>query len=204
MQSIAAFVPTLSNARPIGFANWRVAVSKSLIVFGTSHQVQGAKGHPRNVDDPTYSEFIEGLICGYQIDFLFEEASGLGPTTAEGVALLRLGAGHYLDVDPHRDKRSEHGLAAETGSIWPIDPCDPRRSLDVAVWEFLDEHAKRESFWLQRLTAQNFTRGLFVCGYLHTLSFAYVARSEGFKVTSLYYMPHHKLCTKQHLATPVS
>jgi hypothetical protein len=125
----------------------------------------------------------------------------LGPTTAEGLASSRLGAGHYQDVDPHRDKRSEYGLSADTGSNWPIDPCDASRVLDVATWEFVDEHAKRERFWLQRLKRQNFTNGLFVCGYLHTLSFPFAARSEGFDVKALYYMPHHKLCTRRHVVT---
>jgi hypothetical protein len=175
-------------------------VAKFLIVFGTAHRVQGAKRYEHNVDDPTYGEFVEGLMDRYGVDFLFEEASGCGPTTAEELALERLGAGHYLDVDPHPDKRSQHGLSAYIGTNWPIDPCDPTRTLDVATWEFIEEQAKRERFWLERLKGQNFANGLFVCGYLHTLSFAFIARSEGFDVKALYYMPHHKLCTKNHAA----
>jgi hypothetical protein len=45
-------------------------------------------------------------------------------------------------------------------SNWPIDPCDASRVLDVATWEFVDKHAKRERFWLQGLKSKLHQRAL--------------------------------------------
>src|SRR5713101_466648 len=174
-------------------------MDRLVVVLGTSHQVQGAENGRRNIKDPSYSVLVEKLVDTKEIDFIFEEASGLGPTTAERFALPRLGQDRYLDIDPHRDKRHEYGISVDTGSIWPIHPYDSSPAPDVANWENVHEHAKREELWLQTIKDQDFGKGLFICRFDHTLSFAFKLRSADFVVEALSYMPHHKLCTKQHL-----
>ena len=57
-------------------------------------------------------------------DFVFEEATGLGPTTAEGLSLKRLGPGRYLDVDPAVEQRDDYGISKDTDGQSAIDPCD--------------------------------------------------------------------------------
>jgi hypothetical protein len=62
-------------------------MSESVIVLGTHHELQGSKRRPGNIDDPLYEELIVHLIANQTIDFVFEEATGLGPTTAERLSV---------------------------------------------------------------------------------------------------------------------
>ncbi|MGC2803951.1 MAG: hypothetical protein WCA41_19100, partial [Candidatus Acidiferrum sp.] len=87
-----------------------------MIVFGTTHRLQGAVRGRSNIDDPSYAELIGRLISEHQIDFVLEEATGLGPTTAEKIALCRWGQNHYLDVDPLKGERTNYGISLGTGS----------------------------------------------------------------------------------------
>ncbi len=155
--------------------------------------MQGADKGRCNVDDPSYVDLIEQVVSGERIDFIFEETSGLGPTAAERLAQSIWGQNHYLDVDPPRGERQKHGISADTGEFYPIDPCDPEKSKDVAQWENVEEHIKREELWLQRIKDTAFAKALMICGSAHILSFAYRLRSAEFDVKALYYMPHHKL-----------
>jgi hypothetical protein len=56
-----------------------------ITVLGTSHRLQGARRED-NVDDPSYRRLVEKLISEELIDYVFEEACGLGPTIASVVA----------------------------------------------------------------------------------------------------------------------
>jgi hypothetical protein len=168
--------------------------NRFVIVFGTTHRLQGAVRGRSNIDDPSYAELIGRLISEHQIDFVLEEATGLGPTTAEKIALCRWGQNHYLDVDPLKGERTNYGISLGTGSWFAIDPEDSQKSKDVACWDYVEEHEKREKLWLQRVEGASFTRALMICGAAHLLSFSFRLRSAAFDVKALYYMPHHKLC----------
>jgi hypothetical protein len=169
-------------------------MSRFVVLFGTSHRLQGAVKGQSNVDDPTYAELVERLISEQQIDFILEEATGLGPTNAEKIALCHWGQNHYLDVDPPKSERTNYGISLETCLCFPIDPEDSQKSEDVACWDYVEEHEIREKLWLQRIVGASFTRALMICGAAHLLSFSFRLRSAAFDVKALYYMPHHKLC----------
>lgn len=162
------------------------------VVLGTSHQLQGIQNLSNSVADPDYADLVEQLICSYRIDFIFEEASGLGPTTAQGLA-ESLGPDCYLDIDPHRRDRPRFGIAQNTDSPQLIDPGDPSKAREIARWARLGDHAKREGLWLQRILERQFKNGLVICGFFHTLSLAFRLQSGGFETKACSYMPHHKL-----------
>jgi hypothetical protein len=164
----------------------------STVVLGTSHQLQGLQNLSNSVADQDYADLVEQLICLYQIDFILEEASGLGPTPAQRLA-ESLGPNRYLDIDPHRRDRQKFGIAQETDLPQLIDPGDPSKSREIARWTSLEDHAKREELWLRRILEHQFKNGLVICGFFHTLSFALRLRSAGFETRACHYMPHHKL-----------
>jgi len=55
---------------------------KTVILLGTAHRVQGAERGICNIEDPDYETLVAQLCREYAVDFIFEEASGLGPTIA--------------------------------------------------------------------------------------------------------------------------
>lgn len=167
-------------------------MARSIVVFGTSHALQGAANYPgKSVSSPGYSRLIQQLVKNRGIDCIFEEASGKGPTIASNLA----GSIPYLDVDASRENPGEPVFKAETGSLGiPIDPGDSSMSDDFYAWEFVKAQNMRENIWLQRIETQHFGSGLMICGYLHLLSFASKLMHAKFDVNSLYYMPHHRLC----------
>jgi hypothetical protein len=65
-----------------------------LTVLATLHVIQGAEKRVGNVHDPMYVALLNKLMVSESVDFIFEEASGLGPTIAEKLALERLAFGH--------------------------------------------------------------------------------------------------------------
>jgi hypothetical protein len=167
-------------------------VTRSILVFGTSHRLQGAACYPGvSVQAPPYSKLLGDMISSRSVDFIFEEASGMGPTTAQYLA----SAIAYVDVDlvPGTSKRHDAGIESGSPCI-PIDPTDPTMSKDVYWWEYVDPQAEREKFWLQRIEEREFTNGLMICGFAHLLSFAFRLRAAGFEVECLCYMPHPRLC----------
>jgi len=166
-----------------------------ITVLGTCHNVQGAeRWHGRKLDDTQYRVVLERLVD--ESDFVFEEATGLGPTTAERLSAPRLGAGHYLDLDPPLDQRFAFGLAERTGDQSPIDPCDP--NTDFCNSELVDPHARRENLWLHTIEEKTFDNGLLVCGFLHTLSMSFRLQSVGYTVRAFHYMPWNKFCQRRH------
>jgi hypothetical protein len=169
-------------------------MTQSVTIFGTVHQLQGAeRASWKNIEDPAYLGLVKERLAGK--DFVFEEASELGPTTAERLAEERFGAGHYLDIDPHKDKRLECGICI-TRQSFPIDP--GTLLTDYYHLEFESEQLKRENLWLGRMRGANFGNALLICGYLHTLSMAFKLRSEGFNVETWTYVPYLRLCPRPH------
>lgn len=166
--------------------------AKKIVVLGTSHQLQG-KNFPKAIDDQCYRDIVEQLISTFRIDFVFEEAAGRVPTDAELMVKSWPSPIGYMDIDPPEHEREKHGLSAETGSsfvvdLWQLPPC-------VAQTEFVDEHAAREEFWCKRISSQNFTCALVVCGHAHCLSLSFRLQGDGFKVENcINYIPHAKLC----------
>ena len=130
-----------------------------IVVFGTCHNVQGAqKWQGRGLDDAQYKVALGQLFEGK--DFIFEEATGLGPTTAETLTLNCLGAEHYLDIDPPVDQRNAYGLADHSGNSQPIDPYDPLT--DFLNEEPAGQQSIRETLWIRRVQEKTFQNGLLL------------------------------------------
>ena len=98
------------------------------------------------MDDPRFKELLDELIAEDGIDFIFEEATGLGPTTAEKLSPM-LGPDRYLDVDPPRNERVKFGIPENTNE--PLMLGSPVASPPTAVFAdrvFHELHAKREEW----------------------------------------------------------
>jgi hypothetical protein len=153
-------------------------------VLATLHVVQGAEKRFGNVHDPMYGALLEKLMISEGVDFIFEEASGLGPTIAEKLALERLAFGHYVDIDPAKNERVDFGIPANsTESLMIGSPT----SAAFANWQILDVHAKREELWLQRMRQRNFESALVICGLVHLLSFSQRLQNAQFSVQAINY-----------------
>ncbi|MGH9692407.1 MAG: hypothetical protein ACRD4C_15235 [Candidatus Acidiferrales bacterium] len=164
-------------------------MSKSVVVLGTLHQLQGDK-FTGYTNDPSYSMLVQNLIDSEKIDFVFEEASGRVPSIA-GKLAEPWGSPRYLDIDPPRTERSKYGIAEDTEDCSPIHVFDsPETYCELIV----DEHRKREELWLRRLRETEFERGLVICGIGHGLSFAFRLQSAGLPVKLFHYMPNHLVC----------
>jgi len=168
--------------------------TRLLIVLGTAHPLQMAENcpsHERNIDDPLYAQLIKHFLkeSVIPVDFVFEEASGCGPTAAEKIAdSLRV---KYMDIDPHPDKRHSDGLSRGTGQT--LNP-----PFDLVTRMFVDEQTKREEFWAQRIAKGQFQAGLVICGLVHSLSLSQRLTMQGFEVHAHYYVPYDKLCRRSH------
>ena len=164
---------------------------KAVILLGTAHRVQGAERGICNIEDRDYETLIEQLWLKYSVDFVFEEASGLGPTFAEKFALAKLGQNRYKDIDPSAADRKRPGIPSETGKDYRIG----KLNFDTNDWgsareELIDVQETREHLWLPFIREQTFTTGLVICGQAHLLSFAFRLKSYGFDVTAYSYMPY--------------
>ena len=160
-------------------------MNRLVVILGTTHELQNAENYPRKVDDPYFKVLLGMLVAEDGIDFIFEEATGLGPTTAETLS-LKLGPDRYLDVDPPRGERQKHGIPHDTNE--PIPLGSPFASPPVSVCAdvvFHDAHAKREEFWLQQITEQDFKKALMICGQNHALSFAFRLSAANFDVKTV-------------------
>jgi hypothetical protein len=162
-----------------------LGVNRLVVVLGTTHELQNGEKNPRRVDDPQYRELLDLLIAEDGIDFIFEEAGKLGPTTGEKLALT-LGPNRYLDVDPSRTEREKFGIPENTyDHIFLGSPVASPPTAVCAQRHFHDVHAKREEFWLQQIMKQDFNKALMTCGQNHTLSFAFRLRAANFDVKTI-------------------
>jgi hypothetical protein len=173
------------------FIEGSLVVMKTVILLGTAHRVQGAERGICNIEDPDYETLVDQLRLTYSVDFVFEEASGLGPTFAEKFAFANIGPNRYKDIDPSAAGRKKLGIPAETGKDYRIG----KLNFDTSHWgfgreELIEVHEKREHFWLPFIREQKFIRALVICGQAHLLSFAFRLKSEGFNVKAYSYMPY--------------
>ena len=168
-------------------------VTRCVQVVAVPHQLQGPGFHGY-VKDESFSDWLEGFIRN-GVDFVFEEASGRGPSIAQELADSALGPDHYLDIDPSREERPKYGLAKDSGSGGPIDPMN---STDVYEQSDVEQQRKREELWEKRIQAKTFKQGLVVCGTAHALSVAFRLKVPGVEVEVYTYTPHGKLCPRQH------
>lgn len=153
-------------------------------VLATLHVFQGAEKRLGNVHDPMYVELLDKLMISEGVDFIFEEASGLGPTIAEKLALERLAFSHYVDIDPARNDRPAFGI--------PVSSAEPNMigtppTVAFANWQILDVHAKREKLWMERIQQRRFESALVICGLVHLLSFAFRLQNAEYSVQAINY-----------------
>jgi len=157
-------------------------MNRLVVVFGTTHELQNMEKYWRRVDDPHFKSLLDMLIDEHEIDFIFEEATGLGPTTAEKLSLT-LGSNRYLDVDPRREERLKFGIPENSNENIPLGTPFSRPPVAVAADRvFHETHAKREEFWLQQVTKRDFKKALMICGQNHLLSFAFRLCAANFDV----------------------
>jgi len=164
-----------------------------LTVLGTYHELQGSKKRPGNINDPLYEELVTYLIQDQAIDFVFEEATGLGPTTAEHLSGKLVGANRYLDVDPPTQRRQIFGIPSETNKPLMLGtPMSNPPNIGWANWQPIRTHEARERLWLERIKNQAFNKGLMICGIAHMLSFAFHVQDARFEVKAIDYLPRQK------------
>lgn len=153
-------------------------------VLATLHILQGAEKRVGNVHDPIYVALLNKLMTSEEVDFIFEEASGLGPTFAEKLALEKLAFGHYVDMDPARGERAEFGIPAHSNEPHMIG--EPP-SVAFANWQLLDAQAKREELWIRRMQQHEFRSALVICGLVHLLSFSFRLQEAKYSVQAINY-----------------
>lgn len=165
-------------------------MDKSAVVLAVPHRIQGPK-FQGYIEDRSYSPFVKKLMYD-NIDFVFEEAAGYGPSIAEQLAKTFQRPVGYLDIDPTPDERPKYGIAKVVGSGGPVDPCN---SPDVYETSKVDEQGKREQVWVNRITESHFQKGLVIVGLAHSLSVAFRLVAAGVAVIDTYdYTPYSKLC----------
>jgi hypothetical protein len=165
-------------------------MARQIIVLGTNHALQGADQVPtgKKIDDPTYEVLVRKLIDYFCLDYIFEEVSGCGPTTASKLEKPGLG---YWDVDPPKSERPrygiEPGLPFEGFCIYEVN--DPRMPSPepLATQKKLETEIGREKLWVERINEKRFENGLMICGVAHTFSVAARLKKSGFSVTVLVY-----------------
>jgi hypothetical protein len=153
-------------------------------VLGTIHMVQGAEKRAGNLHDPMYVALLQKLLDSEGVDFIFEEASGLGPTIAEKLAREKLGADRYLDIDPARHDRAEFAIPSSSHEPHMIGTPP---SVAFANWQILDVHEKRENLWIKRIAQHQFESALMICGLVHLLSLGFRLQEANFSVQAIDY-----------------
>jgi hypothetical protein len=164
-------------------------MNRLVVVLGTTHELQNGENNPRRIDDPQYGELLDLLIAEDEIDFIFEESGGLGPTTSQKLS-LKWGPNHYLDVDPPRDERTKFGIPENTNEhIFLGSPVATPPTAVTADRVFHEAHARREEHWLRQIMKQDFKKALMVCGQNHALSLAFRLSTASFNVNVVTYAP---------------
>ena len=157
-----------------------------LTVLGTYHELQGSSKRPGNVDDPLYEELVTYSIRNEAIDFVFEEATGLGPTTAEHLSAKFVGTNRYLDLDPPTQKRHVFGIPPEKNEPFMLGtPMSNPPNVGWANWQPIKTHEAREKLWLELIKGQPFSKALMICGIAHMLSFAFQLQDARFEVKAI-------------------
>jgi len=159
-------------------------VNPRVTVLATVHAIQGAERRHGNMHDPMYLALLEKLVDSEGVDFIFEEASGQGPTIAEKFALENLGSGRYLDIDPARGERALFGIPADTTESNMLG--SPPK-VAFAYWQVLSAHSKREELWMKRMKQRHFESALVICGLVHLLSFAFRLQAADYSVQAIDY-----------------
>ena len=90
-------------------------MTRSVLVLGVAHGLQGSK-FQGYVDEPSHGLLLKSSMHG--VDFVFEEASCLGPSKAEDLAISILGAGQYVDIDPSLSERSRVGATRARPTVY--------------------------------------------------------------------------------------
>jgi hypothetical protein len=165
-------------------------VGRKMVVLGTDHRLQGAERveESKKIYDPTYGVLVGKLVTYFCLDYIFEEASGLGPTTASQLQGPGLG---YLDIDPPGNERRQYGipegLPVEAFVIYEIN--DPRmpKPEPYATQKNVATELERERVWLERINNASFTNGLLICGAAHTFSVTLRLGVYGFSVDVILY-----------------
>lgn len=167
-------------------------MSQSMLVLAVPHPLQGSK-FQGYVQDNHYSNLVKRLVT--QVDFIFEESAGRGPSIAEELVNKIHGPGHYMDFDPSPAERPNFGIKENLTDFSPIYPYDSEKCDTTEV----AEQEKREALWLQRIRETQFEKGLAIVGLAHNLSLAFRLQAAGVSVADSYtYTPYNKLCTLKH------
>jgi hypothetical protein len=121
-----------------------------VVVLGTNHIFQGADNVQPSLQlyDPTYKKSLADLIKYHLVDYIFEEACGLGATTAS--KLEKPGSLGYCDIDVSEPERYALGM-----------PRGPK--LAQALW-------RETELWVPKIKGASFKSGLVICGYAHLFS----------------------------------
>lgn len=157
---------------------------QKLVVFGTNHNVQGLEKFVGSLDDPDYKPILQYLKKKHDVDFIFEEAAGDGPSIASDMIM----PGRYLDIDAettaealYQFSEDSHSLVLEPPDILRVKEAPLKLGLEVQEW--------RESTWLRKIQVVRFETGLLICGVAHTLSMVFRLKREGFGVQAYIYEP---------------
>ncbi len=160
---------------------------KKLIIFGTYHEVQGVQGVEsfKNIDDPDYKTLLEELMALHKVDFIFEEASGYGPSVASEMTTLP-----YLDMDSETTDEALSKFPEPPQALFrtrtKVQETAQKLGLECQDW--------RESCWVRKIKAEQFETGLVICGRTHSLSIAFRLQTEGYEVHVYTYEPIKRLC----------
>jgi hypothetical protein len=167
---------------------------KKLIIFGTYHEVQGVQGADfKSIDDPDYKALLEELIELHNVDFIFEELSGYGPSIASEMTTVS-----HVDMD------------SETTDDALVKFSEPQKTMfrpkskaqETAFKLGLEVQNWRESRWVLKIKDQQFETGLVICGLVHSLSVAFRLQAEGFEVHVYTYEPIKRLCVSYGMRLP--
>jgi hypothetical protein len=161
---------------------------RKLIIFGTYHEVTGLRNFRKNVIDPDYKTIIEALKQVHEVDFIFEEATGFGPSVASEVAV-----GRYLDIDSESTEQALSLFSEDSENQFLPEILGKSRLQQTATKLGLTVQNWREQCWVAKIKAQQFKTGLVICGVVHSLSIAFRLQSEGFEVEAYCYEPIERL-----------
>lgn len=163
-------------------------MDRKIVVMGTDHALQGAEkvGPSKRIDHPSYGKLVTILVEECSVDYIFEEVSDCGPTTASKLAHNR----HipYCDVDPVGPQRILCGIEA------PFD--NESYVIDDATQKKLKTEIGREECWVERIKERSFKSGLMVCGSVHAFSVATRLDSSGFEQSQVIIYEPRKILAK--------